>query len=285
MVDVRATTAAPWAPNRSLPGTVRLQAGGSARNVAVNLVRLGHCVVLLTALGDDPLGRWLTEITAGTGVDLNHAVRRPQATGMFVTAGPETGDRWCIGDAGPVEVLLPADLDAWRRIVAGASVVVSDANLSERTQDALAAAAGPVPRVLLATSPAKAVRLRSVLDGAAVVVCTRDEAQALTALPDSTGWQALGEALLARGVGCAVVTEGPEGVGIVTRGTAVARPAPAVCVVDATGAGDAVAAVAVHAHLAGLDAAEAARLAVAAAACVVQSEDNTPAALARVVRG
>jgi sugar/nucleoside kinase (ribokinase family) len=61
-------------------------------------------------------------------------------------------------------------------------------------------------------------------------------------------------------------------------------PSAGVAVVDPTGAGDAVAAVVVHAHLSGLSAEETVRLAAAAAAVVVQAPEATPAALADVLR-
>jgi len=283
LVDVRATTGARWAPGRSLPGTARLLAGGAARNVAVDLARLGHRVTLLTAVGEDPLGGWLLEITAAAGVDVTRAVRTAGRTGLYVTVGPEGRDPWCIADAGSVEALVPADLEPWQDVVASAAIVASDANLSEDTHRALAGMARNTPRALLATSPDKAVRLRAVLEGAVVVVCNRAEALALTGLPGTLSWQALGMALLTDGVERVVVTQGTGGVGIVTSEEAVAVPVLDVPIVDATGAGDAVAAVAVHAYLARLAPDRTADLAAAAAAVVVQSDENTPGALAAIL--
>lgn len=284
LVDVRATARAGWAPGISLPGTVRILPGGAGRNVAVNLARLGHRVVLLSAVGTDPLGDWLLQVTSAAGVEVGH-VRRTSRTGLFVSVGPQDGEAWCVADAGAVEALVVDDLEAWRPLVETAALVISDANLSETAQRALAALAAGRPRVLLATSPAKAPHLRSVLAGAAVVVCNRAEALALTGLPPTLSWQALGAALLTDGVACVVVTLGSGGVGIVTAQEEAFAPAPKVVVVDPTGAGDAVAAVAAHAHLARMEPDRTAHLAAAAASLVVRSEDNTPADLAAVLQG
>lgn len=284
LVDVRATTSAEWVPGRSLPGSVRIQAGGAARNVAANLARLGHRVVLLTAVGDDPLGAWLLDETGAAGVDVAQVWRRPGRTAVFASVGPQAGEPWCVSDAGPIETITPEDLEARRSLVAGAAVVVGDANLSQPAVLALAALARDRSRVLLGTSPAKVVRLRGVLREAALLACSRDEALALTGLPKTLGWQAIGAALLTEGVGRVVLTMGSRGIAVVTEGEAASSPAPDVAVVDVTGAGDAVAAAAVHALLMGMDPGKTTALASAAAAIVLQSEANTPAALAGLLR-
>lgn len=284
LVDVRATTSGGLVPGRSVPGKVRLLPGGAARNVAVNLVRLGHHVTLLTAVGNDSLGRWLVGETTCQGVEADGVLVRPQPTGLFVTVGAGIDAAWCVADAGPVESLRPADLEPWRQAIGTARVLVSDANLSEDSQAALMAMAGRVPRILLATSPEKAVRLRPSLRGAAVVACNRIEACVLAGATGVPDWQVLGATLVGAGAGRAVVTQGEEGVGVVTHLATAFEPAARVSVVDPSGAGDAVAAAAVHGHLTGMTPAQTARLAVAMAACVVQSSENTPAALGAALR-
>lgn len=284
LVDVRATTSGSLVPGRSVPGKARLLPGGAARNVAVNLVRLGHRVTLLTAVGNDPLGRWLVDATACQGVDTDGLLFRPQPTGLFVTVGAGIDAAWCVADAGPVESLRPADLEPWRQAIATAGVLVNDANLSEDAQATLLTMVGEVPRILLATSPDKAVRLRPSLNGAAVVVCNRHEARVLAGETGTPDWQVLGAALVAAGAGRAVITQGEGGVGVMTPLAAAFEPAVRVSVVDPAGAGDAVAAAAVHGYLAGMTPAQTARLAASAAACVVQSSENTPAALGAILR-
>jgi sugar/nucleoside kinase (ribokinase family) len=284
LADVRAATPLPWVSGRSLPGKVRLVAGGAARNVAVNLALFGHRVTLLTAVGDDPLAEWLLAATALAGVDVGHAVRLRRSTGMYVTAGPEGEVPWCVSDAGSVEALGPHDLDAWAPLLVGSRLVVGDANLLPHTHQALVARSEGRPRVLLATSPDKAPRLKGVLEGAAVLVCNRAEAAALTAGDHADAWEPLASSLLTLGVRCAVVTCGRDGVGVMRAQDAAWAPADAAPVVDPTGAGDAVAAVAVHACLTGMSARDTAVLASRAAAVAVGSLENTPTALAEVIR-
>lgn len=282
LVDVRAVPATAWSPGRSLPGRVRLNAGGAARNVAADLAVLGYPVVVLTAVGTDPLGDFVLDATAREGVDVSHCLRRGAQTGVYVRVGPEHGEPWCVADASAVEALTPADIEGWTPLVRAARAVICDANLLPPVL-ATVAAGVTAPRVLLATSPHKAPRLRPVLAGATVVVCNRDEALALTGLPPTLSWQALGAALLTEGVERVVLTLGVSGVAVLTAEDAVLEPARPAVVTDPAGAGDAVAAVAVHAHLAGMDPARTAALAVAAAALVVESPEVTPRGLAAVV--
>ncbi len=283
LVDVRARAASRWTPRRSLPGTVRLVPGGAARNVAADLVRLGHGTVLLTAVGDDPLGQWVLDQAEAAGVDMAAALRRRGPTGVYVAVGPKSGPAWCVSDAGVIEGLTPADVQAWYEILGGSRAVVCDANFTAETVQAIAMMASGQPRVLLATSPDKVSRLEAVLSGAVVLVCNRREALALTGLRGDATWRTLGATIIARGVERVVLTHGPRGVAVMTRDDAAWAPALGVPAVDPTGAGDAVAAVAVAALLRGLSPAETARLAARAAAVVVQSEQNTPETLSGVL--
>jgi pseudouridine kinase len=276
LVDVRATTQERWASGQSLPGRARLVAGGACRNVAVHLARLGWHATLLTVVGDDPFGRWLVEATAAAGVDVAQILHSPGQTGLYVSVGPEAGQAWSVSDASSIEGVGAEPLEAWRPIIERAEIVVCDANLSTAALAAAAGVAGRRPRVLLAVSPTKAPRLRHTLPGAAAVVSSRAEALALTGLPATLSWQALGTAILTEGVERAVVTLGESGVGMVMADGAVAAPAVSVEVTDTTGAGDAVAAIMIHAILAGLSPEAAVALAARAAAVVVQSPDTTP---------
>ena len=63
LLDVKGKPDSGLEPGTSNPGHIRRTRGGTARNVAENLGRLGLEVVLLTAVGDDDTGRYLLEPT------------------------------------------------------------------------------------------------------------------------------------------------------------------------------------------------------------------------------
>jgi len=84
-IDAKGQPRRALVPGTSAPGTVRLSIGGVARNVAENLARLGVHATLLSAVGDDPMGRFLLDATAHAGVNVEHVlVRRGQRSGAYI---------------------------------------------------------------------------------------------------------------------------------------------------------------------------------------------------------
>ena len=57
LLDTKGKPDAGLAPSTSNPGRIRYSRGGTARNVAENLARLGTNVILITAVGDDLIGK------------------------------------------------------------------------------------------------------------------------------------------------------------------------------------------------------------------------------------
>jgi sugar/nucleoside kinase (ribokinase family) len=302
LADVRAVARHTARRGESVPGTARLSAGGTARNVAADLARFGRRVILLTAVGDDGLGRWVLEETQSAGVDTTHAVRLDRPTGMFVSVAADDLEPWCVSDANVVEALTRDHVAAWAPVIARAALVAADANATEPVQRAINDAAGHTPRVLLATSRSKSPRLRSVVGGAAAIIGSLAESRALLGAPDGdagasggpvlggstadvTGsdWRRVGAALVGAGASRAIVTLGPLGIGCVTPHDHIHVEALTTPVVDTLGAGDAVAAAVVHGLVAGMTPRAILTLAARAAAHVAQCTDVTPSSLRGLV--
>ena len=255
-VDVKVTASGPTAEGISTPGRVHVVPGGVARNVAEALARLGATVRLLTVVGADAWGEWLITQTAAAGVDVTAVIRRPGQTGFYITIdGHGVADATLV-EATPAEVWLRAPIE-------DADLVVLDANPAEASLPELARRAGRL--ALVGTSPAKVVRLRSLLPRAWLVCLTLAEARALI---DPRGGM-LEDAALARtaqGLGPerVLLTEGKRGLGLLGKvWTAVpAQPGP---VINETGAGDTAAAVVMIGLLGGGSAEGVLRLAARAA--------------------
>lgn len=279
-VDVIATTDRPPRPGESTPGRIRISAGGAARNVAENLARLGTAVRLLAAVDASPLADLALERTAGSGVDVTGVIRVRDRGSIYVSLGPAGAPRWSVSDLSAAEALRPEDLEKHAALLRRARAVVVDANLTPATIRRAVDLAADQPLCLLPVSPAKATRLRDVLGRAALIVLSAAEASAFTGASIASTGHALEAARQVRASGPAtvVITMGEQGMGWVGR-EAQWLEAPATPVVDPTGAGDAVAAVAIHALLVGVDESRAARLAVAAAAMTVAVEGATNPAL------
>ena len=61
--------------------------GGSSGNIAANTARLGLKSAMLTRVGDDQMGRFLTETLAKEGCDVSHVVKDPERLTALVLLG------------------------------------------------------------------------------------------------------------------------------------------------------------------------------------------------------
>jgi ribokinase len=121
------------------------------------------------------------------------------------------------------------------RAAAGAPVVLAQLEVPD---DAVAAAARAARRFVLNASPAREVPAE-LLEAADPLIVNAGEAAAVTGAGDDAGVPALAAAAHARGVRSIVITLGERGAVWSAPGWRLERSAPAVDVVDTTGAGDA----------------------------------------------
>lgn len=220
----------------SNPARARVVPGGVARNVAENLARWSVPVVLLGAVGDDPLSDLVLEQTAATGVDVRSVDRVPnQTVGLSVALLDHSGEL-ALG-ASCMDAAEACSPDYVRRVaptIRAASLLVVDANLSASTIAEALVEADVVgtPVVIDPVSVVKAARLATVPARVVAITPNRDEARFFTE-PDcrlASEWL--------------VVSMGAEGVQLLRRdesypaaGTRLALRA--VHPIDVTGAGDA----------------------------------------------
>lgn len=275
-IDIVATPAGTLQPHVSNPGRIRISAGGTGRNVAENLARLGISTHLIAAVGAHPMAELLLEHTARAGVDLTGIVRTAERGDCYAAIRSPGAIEWASSDMSAAEALTPGDMERAAGMIRSADFVVIDANLLPATIERAAALAGGRRICLLPVSPAKASRLGNVLPFAALIVLGVPEAEVLTDMTVREPAHALRAAgrLRALGVGTVVITMAEAGIGWVTA-TPIWSPATAARVVDPSGAGDAVAAVAIYSLLAGMDTETASRLASAAGAMTVGVEGAT----------
>ena len=66
--------------------------GGSSGNIAANTARLGLKSAMLTRVGDDQMGRFLTETLAKEGCDVSHVVKDPERLTALVLLGLKDRD-------------------------------------------------------------------------------------------------------------------------------------------------------------------------------------------------
>ena len=235
-IDAKARLAGDLIPGTSNPAAVTRTPGGVACNVARSLVRLGVPVSLVSVIGDDDIGHRLLGRAALEGVGVDEVVVLPgSATAGYTAVLEKSGSlAFGIADMAIYESFGADIIERALRHHRGAIWFV-DANPGADALEALGAVDDDL--ALDPVSIAKARRLLPLLAKAAVVFPDPGEAEALTGMADP-GTAA--KALVAVGVGVAVVTLGLDGVVVADATGERTRPAIAPKTVrDVTGAGDA----------------------------------------------
>lgn len=231
----------------SNPGQVRTSFGGVARNVAHNLVRLGHPVTLISVVGEDQTGQQLLDQAATAGVNVSGVLRTPEyPTGTYLGFVDSKGEmKFAVDDMRAISALSADYLRESADLFKGASVVFLDANLSKstlRVAISLAKKAG-IPICADPTSSTLASKLRSFLPDLYLITPNSTEASILSDLPFEAAkrQQALAAAkyLVSRGTEIAIITLAEFGVCYATSETSGHFPAVRTDITDPTGAGDA----------------------------------------------
>lgn len=260
----------------SNPGQVRCAAGGVARNVAHNLALLGHPAALVSVLGHDAFGQAVLQATQAAGVDTRHCTLLSDAsTATYLSLhGPDGDMAVAVSDMAILARLDAGLLAPLSAELAAARCLVLDCNLHEEALAFLLGGDFCAPLFVDAVSAFKCPRLLPWLGALHTLKLNRLEAAALTGLPVTTlaETQAAALALHRLGVRQVVLSLGEQGVvWCDAQGVTGLRAAGRVPVVNTGGAGDALLAGLVHAHLQGWDLPHAVAWAMACAEITLQS--------------
>jgi ribokinase len=244
--------------------------GGKGANQAVAAARAGATVRFVGAVGDDDLGAEAVAELEAEGIDVAALVRVPgEATGVALIAVDAEGRNQIAVASGANARVDGALVDA---ALARAPLGPDDVCLLgfEVPDDAVVAAAraAAAAGARVALNPAPARELPAALPPGVVLVPNALEAAALSGEDDPGR---AGRALHARTGAPVLVTLGADGALLVDGDAATALPAPAVEVVDTTGAGDVLCGVLAAGLAAGERLEDAARRAVEAASASVRS--------------
>ena len=242
-------------------GTFARHGGGKGANQAVAAARLGARVVFAGAVGTDDLGDEALRRLEDEGVGVAATVRlRDAATGVAVIVVDERGENQIAVASGANAALTGAMVEAALELT-GSGVVLLGHEVPEDAVLAGARAADAAGWTAI-LNPAPARPLPDGLDGV-LLTPNAEEARALTGEDEP---EAAARALAARTGAPVLVTLGAQGALLLDGGSAERLPAPAVEVVDTTGAGDTVNGALAAELAAGRPLPEAVRFALAAAA-------------------
>jgi pseudouridine kinase len=265
----------------SNPVSGRRSFGGVARNVAETLARLDVPVSLISAAGADDGCRAMVADLQRQGVDVSGLLILGDAATAEYTAAFHQGELFAaFADMAVFDALKPGIvLNRLPERIAG-RLVFADCNLPAETLEALrnAAHASDFTLVVDAVSIAKSERLPATLAGIGCLFVNAAQARHLASDED------LGIALDrlgARGARCIVLTNGPDGITFASEQLRAHLPAPAVSVVNVSGAGDATIAGVLYAFVNGGSLPGALSYGIAAASLALQSDRTVPTDLTR----
>ena len=254
--------------------------GGKGSNQAVAAARAGAEVTFISTIGRDSFGDNALALWRGDGITPRVKQVDTHPTGAaFIYLNEKNGDNAIIVVSGAASLIGVADVEAAAGDIAAARVFVTQ--LEQPAEAALrglqiARAAG----TLTVFNPAPALPF----DDAVYPLCdfitpNEHEAAILTGLPVTNldEARAAGDAFLARGVGCALITLGSQGALLHSASESVLiAPFNAGPVLETTGAGDAFNGGFAAALAEGATPKEAARFAAALAAISVTRAGTAP---------
>jgi len=282
LLDTKGKPDAGLEPGTSNPGSIRRARGGTARNVAENLARLGADVLLVTAVGDDEIGEQLLTQTAEAGVNIDFSLTIEGAsTGAYLALLDEDGAlAVALDDSAIMKNITPAHLHRHRRLFRDASLIMMDGSLTQpamKTVVRLATQHG-VPLCADPSSARLARKLRPFLSHLHLVVPNEvEEAELLN--EDYPGFNpdvslTLAQRLVRIGVDHVVVTLSDFGLNYATNDEVGYVPPSYNKMIDTTGSGDAVTAAIMFGMLNDLPTIECMRLGAAAASVTLQTQET-----------
>ncbi len=240
--------------------------GGKGANQAIATARSGAPTAMLGALGDDDFGRARRADLDAEGIDtcfVAQSETEPSGVALIVVE-EKTGQNRISYVPGATLTISPAQaLAAIEQVQPG--VILTTLEPDPATVDALIEEGHAVGAVVVLNASPEAEGARTYLERLDVLVLNEVEAEQLLGSPVTAENSARAALSLAEmGPRTVVVTLGAAGAVVAANGGTTAIPAPAVTVVDTTGAGDAFTG-AFAAELArGSDAVAAARMGVVA---------------------
>ncbi|SDU23875.1 carbohydrate kinase family protein [Stappia sp. ES.058] len=268
----------------STPARLATRPGGVAANVARALTGLAQPCALAGAVGRDNDGDILVDRLNREGIDVRAIHRSSHPTGRYLALhDPDGGLAAAVVDGAITDALKPADMDIAHAALAAAGLWFLEANLPEPVLAHVAQAAGHRFLAADAVSIAKAARLEGILSRLDMLFCNcREGAALLGRAHDPAGNAAdIARALVSKGVGACLVSDGPAPLALATAGEEWRLAVAPVAVRDVTGAGDALIAGTLAACKQGRNIAQAACAGLAAARVTVQAEGAAPASLTR----
>jgi pseudouridine kinase len=276
-MDRRGQIASEHAPGASNPGVMREEVGGGVFNAAAAARQMGARVLFLSARGGDAQGGSVARAIDDAGLEDLSSTFLDRRTATYTAILDRHGDViTALADMSIYETALPRQITRrkTRDAIAESSALLADANMPADSIRRLLALAEDKPVFAIAISPAKVVRFQELAGGLHCLFMNMREAKALTGFgPDEhCRDRQIFSRLAELGLKRAVVTNGPGEVLLLECAEVMALTPPSPKqIADVTGAGDALAGVAVAMMMLGNGFLPSVRAGIAAAVTSIES--------------
>ncbi len=278
-VDIVGRLEGDLARGASNPANIRTSFGGTARNFAENIARLGQPATLLSVFGKGQMGRQMLKYTNKAGVDTQYAIKtKKETSGAYLAVINPSGElQFALDDMHASVLLTPDYLTKHRQLFDEAALLFLDINLLDETLETALqlAAEANLPVAADPTTLSLAPKLKPHLSQIFLMTPNYMEAGLMCDEPidgeiDDVRGLEIAKSLVKRGVQIAIVTMAEFGVSYATSETSGHIPAVRTQIIDPTGGGDALSATVVYALLNDIPIDEAIRLGVSAASLTLR---------------
>jgi pseudouridine kinase len=282
LLDTKGKPLAGLEPGTSNPAYIRSTRGGTARNVAENLGRLGADVLLISAVGKDLTGQQLIVQTAEAGVNVDHVVTiEGENTGVYMALLEDDGSlSVALDDVRVMEHITPDFLRQKEDLFRDATMIMMDGSLLPDSMQTIVELAQKyqVPLCADPSSARLAYKLRPFLPHLHLVVPNEVEAAELCEV-DFGGYDPdisldLAHMLVKLGVDNVVITLSDFGLDYAASDETGYIEANYSEMVDSTGTGDSVTAAIIFGMVNDLPPVQCIRLGAAAASLTLQTGET-----------
>ena len=152
--------------NESNIGKVTLTAGGVARNICENLVRMGVDCEFITTFSNDYFGEMLKRSCNDLGISIVHSYESTEfATGTYISLEDYKGQMFAaVCDADGIMNIPLTHIDKYAVLLKHASCIVIDCNLSEEMIEYITKKNENKMIIAEAVSSAKVIKLNKSLN-------------------------------------------------------------------------------------------------------------------------
>jgi len=245
-IDVIAKSKSPIVNGENNLSDISLSAGGAALNIAAMLAVNGAKVDLISAVGNDMLGKLLRDSCAGLGINVDTFISKGNTNTCIQINALNNDGEHCISFGGipSAESIRTGDIARHKDIIRETDLLILDLNLTEKILSAAIEYREGRPIMVDAVDVDKVSRVESILSDISILKLNRVQAERLTGitLEAKERVRYACQSIVERGVDRVFITLGMAGVCAADKKGAIVVPSIPVVTKDLSGAGVAFAA-------------------------------------------